>query len=92
MLVIATVVVLRYEDDSSQEIDFSVSGRDFPIERFQEGMKIIIKHLESGEERELKINFQDFKTSRLMSIMTHLEKHFLFTSLIPDRFRSGTQR
>jgi len=52
----------RYEDDSSQEIDFSVSGRDFPIERFQEGMKIIIRHLESGEERELKIDFQDFKT------------------------------
>lgn len=52
----------QYEEDSSQEIDFSVSGRDFPIDRLQKGIKIIIRHLESGEERELKIDFQDFKT------------------------------
>jgi len=50
----------RYEEDNSQELDFSTRGRDFPIERLQEGMKVMIKHLESGEERELKIDSRDF--------------------------------
>lgn len=52
----------QYEEDSSQKIDFSVRGRDFPIERSQEGLKVIIRHLESGEEREIKIDIQDFIT------------------------------
>ena len=45
---------------NSQETDFSIRGRDFPIERLQGGMKVIIKHLVSGEEREFDIDFQDF--------------------------------
>lgn len=48
------------DTDNRQEIDFSIRGRDFPIERLQEGVKIIIKHLESGEEREFTIESQDF--------------------------------
>lgn len=49
----------RYEDNS-HELGFSVSGQDFPIERFQEGIKVIIKHLGSGEVREFKIDSQEF--------------------------------
>lgn len=50
----------RYEEDNGQEIDFLKRGRDFPIERLQNGMKVIIKHLESGEEREFTVDFEDF--------------------------------
>ena len=50
----------RYEEDNSQELDFSTRGRDFPIEKIQEGVKVIIKHLENGEEREFEIDSQDF--------------------------------
>jgi hypothetical protein len=46
--------------ENRQEIDFSIRGRDFPIESFQEGIKVIVKHLESGEEREFEMNPQDF--------------------------------
>ncbi|HBR02231.1 MAG TPA: hypothetical protein DD738_06445 [Ruminiclostridium sp.] len=52
---------MRYED-KGQEIDFMIGGRDFLIERLQEGMKVFVKHLESGQEREFEINFQDFVT------------------------------
>lgn len=47
-------------EDNSHEIDFSTRGRNFPIERFQDGIKVIIKHLGSGEVREFKIDSQDF--------------------------------
>lgn len=48
------------DTENRQEIDFSIRGRDFPIENFQDGIKVIVKHLESGEEREFEINSQDF--------------------------------
>lgn len=47
-------------EDNSLEIDFIIGGSNFPIARFREGIKVIIKHLESGAEREFEINFQDF--------------------------------
>lgn len=46
--------------ENSQEKDFSIRGRNFPIERLQDGIKVIIKHMESGEEREFVIDSQDF--------------------------------
>ena len=48
------------DTENRQEIDFSIRGRDFPIDRFQDGIKVIVKHLESGEEREFEMNPQDF--------------------------------
>lgn len=50
-----------YHEDNSREIDFVIRGQNFPIEGLQNGVKVIIKHLESGEERELQLDFQDFK-------------------------------
>lgn len=49
-------------EDNSQEIDFSIKGDDFPSERLHEGIKVIVKHLETGEEKEFQIDFQDFTT------------------------------
>lgn len=48
------------DTDNRQELDFSIKGQNFPIERLQDGVKVIIKHLESGEEKEYKIESQDF--------------------------------
>ncbi len=53
----------RHEDYSS-EIDFSIKGRNFPIEKLQGGMTVIVKHLETEEEREFHFDYQDFSTSR----------------------------
>jgi len=50
----------RLYEDNSHELGFSVRGRDLPIERIQTGMKVIIKHLDSEEEREFVINSEDF--------------------------------
>lgn len=50
----------QYEDDKDQEIDFLKRGREFPIERLQNGVKVIVRHLETGEEREFTVDFEDF--------------------------------
>ena len=51
--------ITSYEDNS-HEIDFSTFGRNLSIESFQDGMKLVIKHLGSGEVKEFKIDSQDF--------------------------------
>lgn len=49
-----------FYEDNSHELVFSTKGQNLSIVRFQEGMKVIIKHLGSGEVREFKIDSQDF--------------------------------
>lgn len=53
----------RYEGNSP-EIDFSIRGRNFPIEKLEGGMTVIIKHLETEEEKEIHFDYQDFTTYR----------------------------
>ena len=51
-------------EDNSLKIDFKISGHDFPIDKLQKGMKVVVKHFESGEEREFKIDFKGFVNYR----------------------------
>ena len=47
-------------EDNSHELEFSVLDRNLSDFRWQEGMKLVVKHLESGETREFPLNPQDF--------------------------------